>query len=723
MSRVIPPVATVVLVALVALVNASVRAQDAPLFTAAERGDLDAVDRLLQTGASPAAAGTVRVGARTFQVSALGVAALGWHAEIARVLMERGAPQPTYFVRNHNLIPANRKELDELRDWEVVNSVLRAPDVAAVTRAIVERDATGVYRTHDGRQFTAALDANGIRLTTLEGTELPFAWVGGRAFMQRVPPPPRTSSPSAPARARTPQELEMFARFVEPLPQAERDGFIEQFRARGGTWLEFVIGEGRVLALEIREGGPARLGGAPTIYRKVGVRPEASPLLERELASIDPNLIRPSGPPRNWPSFRGPNASGVADGQAPPVAWDEERRINVRWRVAIPGLGHSSPIVWGDRVFVTTAVSSLPNPEFRPGGLRGDNVSPDRTEQEWRVLALDKTTGKTLWERTAHRGTPRGIRHLKNSFATATPATNGTHVVAMFGSEGLYCYDVNGTLLWKKDLGIVGHSQYGFASSPVIFNGVVIVQADTNRDTKGATTPASFVAAFDLAGGRERWRVSRDEDGGASLGSPIVYERDGRAQIVTNGGTRVRAYDPLSGKELWSLAAPSDVVTPTPVAAADLIYVMSGNAGYQPIFAIRPSAIGDITPKPGQPSNDFVAWSSTRGGAFTPTPIVYGDYLYTMNVSGLLGCYDAQTGARQYLQRVHHGGSGFSSSPVAADGRLYFASEDGEVVVVKAGPTFEVLATNAMSEVIMSSPAISGGLLFIRTLGHLVAVG
>lgn len=708
----------------IALLGGPVGAQDAPLFTAVEQGDLEAVERLLQTGASPAASGTVRVGDQTFRVSALGMAALGWHADIARLLMERGAPHPAYFVRNHNLIPANRKELDELRDWEVVNSVLRAPDVADVTGAIVARDATGAYRTHDGRQFAAALDADGLRLTKDDGTVLRFGLVSGRAFMERVPQTPleSTSLSSTPARARTPQELAMFARFVEPLPPSERGVFLEQFRVRGGTWLEFVIGEGRVLALEIREGGPARLGGAPTIYRKAGVRAEASLLLERELASIDPPT-RPSAPPLNWPSFRGPNASGIGDGQAPPVVWDEERQRNIRWRTPIPGLGHSSPIVWGDRVFVTTAVSSLPNPEFRPGGLRGDNVSPDRTAHEWRVLALDKATGAIVWERTAHRGTPRGIRHLKSSFATATPATDGRHVVAMFGSEGLYCYDVNGTLLWKKDLGVVGHNQYGFASSPTISHGMVFVQADTSQDTKGQTTPTSFIAAFDLADGRERWRVRRDEDGRGSFASPLVYERDGRAQLVTNGGTRIRAYELSTGKELWSLAAPSDIVTPTPIATADLIYVMSGNAGYQPIFAIRPAAIGDVTPRPGQQTNDFVAWSSTRGGSFTPTPIVYGDYLYTMNVSGLLGCYDARTGARQYLQRVHHGGSGFSSSPVAADGRLYFASEDGEVVVVKAGPTFEVLATNVMREVIMSSPAISAGLIFIRTLGHLVAIG
>lgn len=702
-------------VMLVTLSNTSLRAQDAPLFVAAERGDFDEIERLLKTGANADASGTVRVGDRTFRVSALGAAALGWHADVARRLMESGAQQPTYFVRNHNLIPANRKELDELRDWEVVNSILRSPEVAVVTRAIVERDAPGVYRTHDQRQFTVEPAGAALRLTPVDGAALEFTLVSGRAFVQRVPP---ASPTSLPTRLRSQQELAMFARFVEPMIQPERDAMLEQFRERGGTWLEFVIGEGRVLALEVREGGPARLGGTPTLYRKVGIHPESSSLLEREMA-----LARPTGPPANWPSFRGPQGSGVADGQAPPVAWDEARNVNIRWRVPIPGLGHSSPIVWGDRVFVTTAVSAQPNPEFRPGGLRGDNVSSDRGEQEWRVLALDRTTGRTIWERTAYRGTPRGIRHLKSSFATATPATDGSRVVAMFGAEGLYCYDMSGALLWKKDLGFIGHGQYGFGSSPIIFNGMVIVQADTNRDAKSATTPTSFIAAFDVADGRERWRVARDEDRGTSFGSPLVHERNGRAQIVTNGSTRVRAYDPSSGKEIWSLAAPSDIVTPTPVASADLIYVMSGNAGYQPMFAVRPNAIGDITPKPGQPANDFVAWSSTRGGAFTPTPIVYGDYLYTMNVSGILGCYDAKTGARRYLQRVQHGGSGFSSSPVAADGRLYFASEDGEVVVVKAGPTFEVLATNVMSEVIMASPAVSGGVIFIRTLGHLVAVG
>jgi outer membrane protein assembly factor BamB len=249
---------------------------------------------------------------------------------------------------------------------------------------------------------------------------------------------------------------------------------------------------------------------------------------------------------------------------------------------------------------------------------------------------------------------------------------------------------------------------------------LVIVQSDTNADRR-PDRPASFIAAFDVADGRERWRTSRDEDDKSSFGTATIYEAGGRAQIIANGGTRARAYDPATGREIWSLAAPSDIVTPTPVTTRDLIFVMSGNTGSQPIFAIRPNAIGDITPKPGQESNDFVAWSSTRGGSFTPTPVVSGDYLYSINVSGIVGCYDARTG--KYLQRLQHAGSGFSSSPVAADGRIYFAGEDGEVFVVRAGPDFELLSTNPMGEVIMATPAISSGMIFIRTLRHLFAIG
>ncbi len=688
--------------------------QQSSLFLAAERGDLNEVMRLVQGGASANVDGDIQVGDSRYRVSALAAAALGWHADVARTLFGRGARRPEFLVRNHNLVPFSLQELEALRDWEVINSILRTEEVGAITSAIVRRDAPGTYRTHDGREYAVDFDDRGLYLGGLDGSKLRFQPVGGKAFMQTLPPAVGASSNSG--RQRSAQELAMFARFVQSLPPDARNGLQTQFRDRGGIWLDFTVGEGRVLAFEIREGGPGRLGGTPVLFRKQGARPAASPLFDREIVSAPA-----AAPPMNWPSFRGPAASGVADGQSPPVTWDEEKSIGIRWRTPIPGLGHSSPIVWGDRVFLTTAISADPKPEFRTGGLRGDNLSRDSTEQEWRVLALDRLTGAILWQRAAHRGIPRGGRHLKSTFATPTPATDGRHLVALFGSEGLYCYDVEGNLIWAKDLGQIGHFSYGFASSPIIHRDMVIVQADTNQDAT-PTAPSSFIAAYDLKDGRERWRTARDEDSRSSFGTPTIYEGSDRSQIITNGGTRVRAYDPDTGKEIWSLAAPSDIVTPTPVVGSDLIYVMSGNSGYQPIFAIRPTALGDITPKPGQESNDFVAWSSNRGGSFTPTPIVYGDYIYSINVSGIVGCYDAKTGARQYLQRLQHGGSGFSSSPVASDGRLYFASEDGEVFVVRAGPKFELLATNLMSEVIMSTPAVSAGTIFIRTLGHLVAI-
>lgn len=690
-----------------------------PLFLAAQSGHLEVVEFLAGRGADLNIVAPVNLAGRTYRVSALAAAALGWHVDVARMLLARATPRPKYLVVHHELMPFSQDEFDSQRDWEVINTVLRTPEVEPITKSIVEGEAAGTYRTHDGREYRVERAQDGaIRFTARDGSTSDFAHVGGKAFMQRLP----GSSKTAATRARNDRELTMIRRFLEPLNDAAmRDALVEQFVARGGTWLDFTIGEGRVLGFEIREGGPARLGGTPTIFVKDGARPASSPLLEREIAATSATVVTR---PMNWPSFRGPGASGVADGQAPPVTWDAEQSKNIRWKTKIDGLGHASPIIWGDRVFVTTAVSSRPDPEFRPGGVRGDNVSDDRTEQSWQLLSLDKTTGRVIWERTIYKGRPRLGRHLKSTFATATPATDGQRIVISLGAEGLYCYDFDGNLLWKRDLGVVGHASYGFGSSPTIHRDLVIVQCDTNLGGKpSGNGPISFIAAFDLKTGAEQWRTSRDEDSSSSFGTPVVFEDGGRSMLIANGGRRARGYDPANGKEIWSLAAPASIVTPTPVIGHGLIFVMSGDTGYQPIFAIRPSATGDITLKPEQETNDFVVWSTTRGGSFTPTPIVYGDYLYSINVSGIVGCYDARTGERKYLGRLEHLGDGFSSSPVAADGRLYFASEDGDVFVVKAGPSFEVVARNPMGEVILASPAISGGMIFIRTLHHLVAAG
>jgi outer membrane protein assembly factor BamB len=313
---------------------------------------------------------------------------------------------------------------------------------------------------------------------------------------------------------------------------------------------------------------------------------------------------------------------------------------------------------------------------------------------------------------------PRVQRQRKNSYASPTPVTDGKHVVAWFGSEGLYCYDFEGQLLWKQDLGVIdaGASyddsyDWGVASSPIIYRNLVIVLADGQSN--------SFIAAYDVRNGERVWHKPRDVI--SSFSTPTIYEGPGRVELVVNGPEKVHGYDPLTGMELWELRGSSKNTTPTPIVAHDLIFVASG---YQvkPIFAIRPGAEGDITLEGDAQSNEYVAWSSKRDGPYLPTPIVYGDYLYTCQNNGVLACYRAKTGEHVYRERVGSGGA-FSASPIAADGKLYIASEDGDIYVVRAGPEYELLATNPMGEVCMATPAVSKGRMFIRTQHHLYAVG
>ena len=424
---------------------------------------------------------------------------------------------------------------------------------------------------------------------------------------------------------------------------------------------------------------------------------------------------------QNWPQFRGAGAQGIAEGKVAPTAWDATKMTGVRWKTPIPGLAHSSPVIWGERVFLTTAVSSEAKPTSRYG-LYGD-VDPvkDEPKHTWHVMALDKQTGKVVWDRIAYEGVPRTKRHPKSTHASSTPATDGKHVVALFGSQGLLiCYDPNGKLLWKQDIGVLDSGwfydadyQWGHASSPIIYRNFVIVQADIQKD--------SFIAAYDITSGKQVWRTSRDEI--PSWSTPTVYEGNGRAELVANGAKFVRGYDPQTGKELWRIGPNSEIATPTPFAAHDLIFVANGYRPIQPIYAIRPGASGDISLKDGKESNEFVAWSKQRGGPYMPTPIVYGDYFYTCSNQGVLAAYNAKTGVRAYQERIGGKGGAFTSSPVAADGKIYLSSEDGDVFVVKAGAKYELLATNPVGEVMMATPAISDGLVIVRGINHLFAFG
>jgi len=421
-----------------------------------------------------------------------------------------------------------------------------------------------------------------------------------------------------------------------------------------------------------------------------------------------------------WPSFRGPGASGVADGQHLPDHWNGETGEHILWRTPVPGLGHSSPVVWGDRVFVTSAISSDPKATFRPGLYGDGDASADRSRHSWMIYAIDRHTGRILWERVAHEGTPTDRRHIKSTYASATPATDGRIVVAAFGSQGVYAYDVDGELQWTFDPGRQNAGAYddrgyewGPASSPIIWNDLVILQLDTQDD--------SFVLALDAESGALVWRTARDEL--PSWGTPTVAMTPAGPELVTNASSLIRGYNPVTGQELWRLGGSSQITAPTPVFTSGLWIVASGRAPEQPIFAVRAGARGDLTLERGRKANEGVAWSWTRRGPYMPTPLVYRGLVYAVQNNGILDAYDLATGVEIYRTRLPHLGSGFSASPVAADGRIYVPGEDGEIVVMAAGPGHEYIARNSMGELLMATPALSSGVMFVRGARSLFAVG
>jgi outer membrane protein assembly factor BamB len=419
---------------------------------------------------------------------------------------------------------------------------------------------------------------------------------------------------------------------------------------------------------------------------------------------------------QNWPQFRGVNASGVAENQKTPTSWDATKSQNVVWKTPIPGLSHASPVVWNDRVFVVTAVGDDPNPTYVPKD-RGISLARDEVKHSWRIYALDRRTGRVLWQQTAHEGVPRARRHIKATQANSTPVTDGRTVVALMGSEGLYAYDFAGKLLWKQDLGVLNpglwddpNSSWGHGSSPVIHRGLVIVQADGHKQ--------SFIAAYNLKDGKQAWRVERGEI--TSWSTPTLVEAGGRAELVANGGRFIRGYDPQTGKELWRFSDnDTQVKQQAPLFAHGLVYVTGGYPPGRGMYAFRPGATGDITLKEGEQSSAHLAWRSDKGSPYTTTPIVYGDLLYSVSDGGVLSAFEARTGRAVYQERLP---SSFSASPVAADGKLYLSSEDGDVYVVRAGPKFELLATNPLGEPLMATPAIADNMLILRAHRHVYAV-
>ena len=431
-------------------------------------------------------------------------------------------------------------------------------------------------------------------------------------------------------------------------------------------------------------------------------------------------LLAQPGPVRaqqgQWSGFRGPSAGAVADDPRLPETWSETE--NVIWSADIPGLGWSSPVVWDDHVFLTTAVSAGEERAPIPGLYDpGDDSGALRStaSHRWMVYDLDFETGAVRWARELQTATPEIDRHIKNSYASETPVTDGERVYVYFGSTGvLGALDLNGEIVWTRELGVFnGPQRFGTAASPALHHGrLYLVNDNTTR---------SFLASFDAATGEEIWRVEREEV--ENWASPFIWENDLRTEIVTAGRRRIRSYD-LDGRLLWELTGMTPNVVPTPFARDGLVYISSGYPGGmpRPVYAIRPGASGDISLNPGESGNDFIVWYQPMLGTYNTSALVYGDYYYTLLDRGFLLNHDARTGREIYGRTRVKPGSGFTASPWAYNDRIFLLGEDGDTFVVRAGAEFELLHTNSLNEMALATPAVVRGSLILRTQSTLYRI-
>jgi outer membrane protein assembly factor BamB len=424
-------------------------------------------------------------------------------------------------------------------------------------------------------------------------------------------------------------------------------------------------------------------------------------------------------PGRQWTAYRGNSSSGVLDNTNLPDSFDISKMINVRWKTQIPGLGLSSPVIWDNKIFITSAISQADRDGFKPG-IYGD-ITPvkDSSVHEWMVYCLDKNSGRIIWEKTSYKGIPKMKRHPKSTHANTSVATDGKHVVAFFGSEGLFCYDMNGKLIWQKNFGLlksvffmVKTAEWEFASSPIIYNGVLIIQCDVLEN--------SFVAAYDVSTGRELWKTQRDEYPGWC--TPNIYTNGGKTYVALNGYKNRGGYDFETGKEIWEMSGGGDIQIPTPIVGNDLIYFNSAHGRSSPIIAVKSDAVGDITLKETETSNQYIKWSLPRGGSYMHTLLLYKNHLYNVNWNGTLICLDPLTGKEIYNAKLGKTRS-FIASPVASDGKIYVVDEEGTVYIIKDGDEFKLLAEIPMNDICMTAPALTDGMIIFRTQKYLIGVG
>ncbi len=418
----------------------------------------------------------------------------------------------------------------------------------------------------------------------------------------------------------------------------------------------------------------------------------------------------------NWPQFRGTGFRGIADDDSRlPDTWSTTE--NVAWKAEIPGEGWSSPVVWGDQVFLLSAVTA--DGQAAPkGGLYAGRFSKPipETEYRWLLHSIDLKSGEFNWQKEMHRGVPKVSRHQKNTYASETAVTDGERVYAHIGDLGTYCYDMDGNEVWSK-AGRPVRTRYGYgtASSPALHEGRIYILNDNEEQ--------SYFAALDKLTGKEIWRVAREEP--TAWTTPYIWEPAGRPEVVTVSRNKVRSYD-LDGKLIWELGPLSPLAIPSPYAVDGLLYIASGYVGSEvrPIYVVKPGASGDISLAEGETSNEFITWSHPQAAAYHPTPLVYRGQLYSLLDRGFLMCFDAKTGKEIYgKQRMNREGANFTASPWAYNGRIFCLDEAGNTYVVQAGEEFKILGVNKLEEMSMASPAIADGSVLIRTFSKLYRIG
>jgi outer membrane protein assembly factor BamB len=431
------------------------------------------------------------------------------------------------------------------------------------------------------------------------------------------------------------------------------------------------------------------------------------------------NLPAQVSPDRQWPAYRGIMSSGILDNANLPDTFNIGTMFNVKWKIEIPGLGISSPVIWGDRLFITTAIGKSGEAGFNPGTPIGVVSVSDSTEHVWKVICLDKNNGKTLWEKVAHTGIPAMKRHPKSTHANTSVATDGNYVVAFFGSEGLYCYDLKGNLQWEKNFGVLKSvfftmkdAQWEFASSPIIYNGVVIIQCDVLEN--------SFLGAFDVKTGKELWKTTRDDYPGWC--TPNIYKYNGKTYIAVNGFKHMGGYNFADGKEIWRMSGGGDIPIPTPIIGKDMIYLNSSHGKSSPIFAVSTNATGDITLAGQETSNQYVKWSKPRGGSYIQSMLLYRNHLYNIGWNGTVSSMDPATGNEIFSGKLGRSRS-FYASPVASDGKIYIADEAGTVYIFQDGNEFKLLREIPLDDNCMTAASITDGMIYFRTQKYLIAVG